>query len=55
MIHKQNIVIAMGQKYKGKMFPFHTPSILQIVLGGAGSLWPCIIAFSSSVWGEVEG
>jgi len=47
-------VIAMGQKYKGKMFPVHTPSILQSVLGGAGSLRPCIIAFSSSVWGKLK-
>jgi hypothetical protein len=54
MIHKQNIVIAMGQKYKGKMFPFHTPSILQIVLGGAGSLWPCIIAFSPLFGGKLK-
>jgi hypothetical protein len=33
MIDNQNTVIAMGQKYKGKMFPVHTPSILQSVLG----------------------
>jgi len=47
-------VIAMGQKYKGKMFPVHTPSILQSVLQGASTLWPCIIAFSSSVWGKLK-
>jgi hypothetical protein len=44
-------MIAMGQKYKGKMFPVHTPSILQSVLGGVPV---CIIAFSSSVWGKLK-